>query len=718
MPDPRLELLRQLFTLQRMSNALVDDSDRVIRAAFNEFIGDLAKLDPTAVQLRYRRDRIDRLLERAGEIIGPAFDQWLREQREEMARVGTQVVGNETMRLRAVIGAGAEGAVSSATGLGVNYFKRVLDAQPFEGAILKDWAAEQSRRTVFRVGQQLKLGVANSETIGDIIRRVRGRSAGRAGQFTGGVLETTTREAEALVRTGVAHIADHARQGTYEANADILTGYQLVVTMDGRTSPICINYGLTPEKVYPIGSGPQPPFHFNCLPGGSLVLSRGRVSGVSKRWFDGDVVILRTASGRELTTTPNHPVLTDKGWVAAGLLNEGDHVICDGGSEWGDDVVGDNENTPTPIQDVAEAFFGASEVISGPVPVTAKDFHGDGIDGDVAVVGADRRLVSDIHAALAEHAGEPTFLARDMGLVLFPNLSTATQLPEASSLASGGFVRWAGESFALGGGHSSHSGVLLLTPVARGNTIFAQDAVNHTGRAPESFTYPASPNPFTEQADHLVGGQVNDPSILGVDPRLSHDAVDYLVRDPEVARDSLAGPPRAIGGEHGVGVDLRSGATDDDPGAFKPIGDGLDADVELARQICSGAAGKVFADEVVHVKREWFSDHVFNLETVSGYYTASGVIVHNCRTSTAPAPDWKALGVEPPDEGTRATATGQVPADWDFDKWLRQAPKSYAVDLLGPTRARLFHEERMNLRELLKSDRGRVRLAPVADLAA
>lgn len=351
MPDPRLELLRQLFTLQRMSNALVDDSDRVIRAAFNEFVGDLARYDPTAVRLRYRRDRIDRLLERAGEIIGPAFDDWLRQQREEMARVGVQQVGNETMRLRAVIGAGSAGRVSSATGLGVNYFKRVLAAEPFEGAVLKDWAAEQSRRTVFRVGQQLKLGVANGETIGDIIRRVRGRSAGRAGQYVGGVLETTTREAEALVRTGVAHIADHARQGTYEANADILTGYQLVVTMDGRTSPTCINYGLTPDKVYPIGSGPQPPFHWNC------------------------------------------------------------------------------------------------------------------------------------------------------------------------------------------------------------------------------------------------------------------------------------------------------------------------------------------------------------------------------RTSTAPAPDWKSLGMEPPDEGTRATATGQVPADWDFDKWLRQAPKGYAVDLLGTNRARLFHEERMSLRELIRTDKGRVRLAPVADLA-
>jgi hypothetical protein len=265
MADPApLSLLRQLFLLQRMGNALVDDSDRVLRALFDNVIAELAKLDPTAVQLRFQRGRVDRFVERATEIIGPAWDEWLRSEREEIARIGAHQVGEETMRLRAVLGAGNAGVVSDATGLGINHFKRILDSEPFEGAILKEWAAEQKRRTVFRVSQQVKLGVANGETLGDIVRRVRGRSTGRAGQFAGGVLQTTTREAESIVRTAVMDVVTHARMGTYEANADILTGYQLVVTMDGRTSPTCINYGLTPEKVYPLGSGPRPPFHFGC----------------------------------------------------------------------------------------------------------------------------------------------------------------------------------------------------------------------------------------------------------------------------------------------------------------------------------------------------------------------------------------------------------------------------------------------------------------------
>lgn len=261
--DPRAQLLESLFRLQRIANAQVDESDDLLRAAFDEVVGELAKLDPTAVQIRYRAGRIARLEERIREILGPAYDEWFRQQRDALSLVGRDHVDQTTLHLRAVLGAGNEGLVSDVTGLGRNYFKRIIDSDPMQGAVLKDWASEQSRRAVFRTTQQIKLGVANQETLGDIVRRVRGRSVGR-GQYVGGVLQTTTREAETLVRTAVIDISTHARFGTYEANDDILTGYTLVVTMDGRTSPICINYGLTPEKVYPIDGGPRPPFHFQC----------------------------------------------------------------------------------------------------------------------------------------------------------------------------------------------------------------------------------------------------------------------------------------------------------------------------------------------------------------------------------------------------------------------------------------------------------------------
>lgn len=263
--DPREVLVRQLFTLERLANGLVHDSNRVLRAAFEEIVGELAKIDPTAVSLRYRKDRVDRLIARARAILGDTYADWLAQQRTELARLGAYQAEQTTLHLRAVLSAGNAGRVASTTGLSVNHFKAILDAEPVQGAVLKDWAADQKRRTLFRFSQQVKLGVANGEPLDAIVRRVRGRAVGK-GRYAGGVMQTTTREAEALVRTAVADISTHARHGTYAANEDILEGYTLVVTFDGRTSDTCIRYGLTPAKVYPLNdpTSPRPPFHFQC----------------------------------------------------------------------------------------------------------------------------------------------------------------------------------------------------------------------------------------------------------------------------------------------------------------------------------------------------------------------------------------------------------------------------------------------------------------------
>lgn len=261
--DDRRALLEQFFTLQRMANAQADDSDSVLREAFEEFLGDLVKLDPTAVRLRYRKDRMAKLLARAEEILRPAYSDWLAQQRSALAGIGAHQAESTATHLRAVLGDGKRGTVPSATGLNSHYFKRILDSEPFQGATLKEWAAEQKRKTIFRLGQQIKLGVSRGETLGDLVRRVRGRAVGR-GQYVGGVLQTTTREAESIVRTAVHEVATHASFGVYEANGDVLEGYTLVVTMDGRTSPTCVNFGMSPERVYPVQGGPRPPFHFGC----------------------------------------------------------------------------------------------------------------------------------------------------------------------------------------------------------------------------------------------------------------------------------------------------------------------------------------------------------------------------------------------------------------------------------------------------------------------
>ena len=65
----------------------------------------------------------------------------------------------------------------------------------------------------------------------------------------------------------------------------------------------------------------------------------------------------------------------------------------------------------------------------------------------------------------------------------------------------------------------------------------------------------------------------------------------------------------------------------------------------------------------------------------------------NCRSSTSPVlKSWRELGFDADElpASTRASMNGQVPADTDYDAWLRRQPRDFQEDVLGPRRAELF----------------------------
>ena len=66
---------------------------------------------------------------------------------------------------------------------------------------------------------------------------------------------------------------------------------------------------------------------------------------------------------------------------------------------------------------------------------------------------------------------------------------------------------------------------------------------------------------------------------------------------------------------------------------------------------------------------------------------------YNCRSSTSPVlKSWRELGFDADDlpAGTRASMNGQVPADQDYDAWLRKQPREFQDDVLGERKAALF----------------------------
>lgn len=121
-----------------------------------------------------------------------------------------------------------------------------------------------------------------------------------------------------------------------------------------------------------------------CLVGSTRVTG-AVVRTIFRRRYQGQMVHIVTESGREFTTTPNHPMLTRRGWVGAHALDLSDQLVCDRWHEYSsaarDQHVADGPFTIAQLFEAAQFEMGV-ERYRGAEP----DFHGDGRDGEVDVV--------------------------------------------------------------------------------------------------------------------------------------------------------------------------------------------------------------------------------------------------------------------------------------------------------------------------------------------
>ncbi|QHJ79765.1 MAG: hypothetical protein [Caudoviricetes sp.] len=117
--------------------------------------------------------------------------------------------------------------------------------------LMSGWGDTEINRLVTGV----KMGFVQGRTTRDIVKDVVG---------TGGLADISQRNAAALVKTAINHVSTQAKDVTYEKNKDIVEGYELVVTLDSRTSAICRSW--PPNKVYRLDDEyqPKPPFHVAC----------------------------------------------------------------------------------------------------------------------------------------------------------------------------------------------------------------------------------------------------------------------------------------------------------------------------------------------------------------------------------------------------------------------------------------------------------------------
>lgn len=154
--------------------------------------------------------------------------------------------------------------------------------------------------------------------------------------------------------------------------------------------------------------------HELCFPAGTQVAGPKPEAALA-RWYAGHLVEIRTASGNFLSGTPNHPVLTSRGWVPLGLLKEGDDVVrCGLPERVAATVDPDEHQIPAGIEQVA----GSGLVSLRSVPEPPQNFDPEPATCQVEIVGADGNLLAALYPPRNQHFSEPNLGRRDGVAVL------------------------------------------------------------------------------------------------------------------------------------------------------------------------------------------------------------------------------------------------------------------------------------------------------------
>lgn len=405
---------------------------------------------------------------------------------------------------------------------------------------------------------------------------VHGRGLYGSGRTDQQVMEASQTWLTMLVRTQVADAGRSAVSVGITARPRL--GYLRMVS-----PPCCQRCAVLAGKWFRWNQGFQR--HPRCFPEG-VIASGPHVNASTRRWYEGELVVLTTASGQQLAITGNHPVLTRGGWLPANLIKEGDDVFRSTRSQGAAAlVIPNHDQVPARVEDVWRALSVAG---FDSVPSSPEDFHGDGGHGQVHVVGADRTF---------DHGALP---------------------PLVQGIKDQGFARAGGPTLALGRQGATELLDLRQPPLpgrfVGGRGLVFPFAFSHLSGSHEARV--ARPAAFHSRLDETAADDLSGHSVLTRERIFTgsrHVCLDDCVNGE---RERF---PRWDAPGDSFTVETREGYT------------------RRGRDLLDRLAGQIEADRVVQLVRREFRGHVYSLSTNEGWHDANNLIVSNCDCVHVPA---------------------------------------------------------------------------------
>ena len=235
-------------------------------------------------------------------------------------------------------------------------------------------------------------------------------------------LRTATNRAQNQGRTEQfkAYGINLIRTSQHMGCSDLCLPYQgKILSLDGRTGTVTevdpstgnnVTVTITATMDNAIANGYH---HPNAVLGGEQSVDTwGKSQAGSKSFYRGPSVTIRTSEGNSLTVSPNHPILTGRGWVTAQTVRKSDNLFNSVKSRPSAvDVVG-TPDLNNVIATVEEEFATLkSRLNTVLVPTAGHDFNDDRqfLEGEVSVVVPDGELLPVPDAHIVQETGEVLF---------------------------------------------------------------------------------------------------------------------------------------------------------------------------------------------------------------------------------------------------------------------------------------------------------------------